>query len=307
MNLKLQQLYHFVLVSEEKGFRNAASRANRSQAAISSSIKELENSLGQTLFEHGNKAKLTPFGKACLPKIQAMLAQADRLETDLLALARGETGRIRVASIPSVASRLLPTVLAEFSEFYPEVEVELEDDTAERVEARLLQGEVDIALGNQVRESNQVKEGTQVKENSQIIFKPLRHDPIGVVCNKQHALAQLHRPIHWRDLKQHNRIYNGTVRLLRNTPLHALMEDARYRVSNMMSLYSMLEQGLGVTTLPQLATSAAHSDLIWLPLKSPKLERTIGIQRLADRTLSPQAQAFYELCSSMLAKSSPCG
>ncbi len=307
MNLKLQQLYHFVLVSEEKGFRNAASRANRSQAAISSSIKELENSLGQTLFEHGNKAKLTPFGQACLPKIQAMLTQADRLETDLLALARGETGRIRVASIPSVASRLLPTVLAEFSTHYPEVEVELEDDTAERVEARLLQGEVDIALGNQVRESNQVKEGTQVKENSQIIFKPLRHDPIGVVCNKQHALAQLHRPIHWRDLKQHNRIYNGTVRLLRNTPLHALMEDARYRVSNMMSLYSMLEQGLGVTTLPQLATSAAHSDLIWLPLKSPKLERTIGIQRLADRTLSPQAQAFYELCSSMLAKTSPCG
>jgi len=235
-----------------------------------------------------------------LPKIQAMLTQADRLETDLLALARGETGRIRVASIPSVASRLLPTVLAKFSERYPDVEVELEDDTAERVEARLLQGEVDIALGNQVREGHQVKESNQVKENNRIIFKPLRRDPIGVVCSKQHPLAQLHRPIHWCDLKQHNRIYNGTVRLLRNTPLHALMEDARYRVSNMMSLYSMLEQGLGVTTLPQLATSSAHSDLIWLPLKSPKLERTIGIQRLSDRTLSPQAQAFYERCSSML-------
>ena len=153
MNLKLQQLYHFALVAEEKGFRNAASRANRSQAAISSSIKELEISLGQTLFEHGNKAKLTPFGEACLPKVQNMLAQADRLESDLFALARGETGRIRVASIPSVASRLLPKVLAEFSTRYPDVEVELEDDTAERVEARLLRGEVDIALGNQVKES----------------------------------------------------------------------------------------------------------------------------------------------------------
>ncbi len=75
------------------------------------------------------------------------------------------------------------------------------------------------------------------------------------------------------------------MRLLCNTPLHGLMEDARYRVSNMMSLYSMLEQELGVT-LPQLATSAAHYELVWLPLKSPKLERTIGIQQLANRTLS---------------------
>ena len=308
MNLKLQQLYHFALVAEEKGFRNAASRANRSQAAISSSIKELESSLGQILFEHGNKAKLTPFGEACLPKVQNMLAQANRLESDLFALARGETGRIRVASIPSVASRLLPKVLVEFSTHYPDVEVELEDDTAERVEARLLRGEVDIALGNQVKESASLKENRQPKENSQakkghrVDFKPLLHDPIGVVCSKQHPLTQLYRPIHWKDLKQHTRIYNGTVCLLRNTPLYDLMEDARYRVSNMMSLYSMLEQELGVTTLPQLATSAAHSELVWLPLKSPKLERTIGIQQLADRTLSPQAQAFYELCSTMFAE-----
>lgn len=306
MNLKLQQLYHFALVAEEKGFRNAASRANRSQAAISSSIKELESSLGQALFEHGNKARLTPFGEACLPRVQNMLAQADRLETDLFALARGETGRIRVASIPSVASRLLPGVLTEFSTRYPDVEVELEDDTAERVEARLLRGEVDIALGNQVKESTSLKEsslskeGCHAKKNHRIDFKPLLHDPIGVVCSKQHPLTQLYRPIHWKDLKQHKRIYNGTVRLLRNTPLHDLMEDARYRVSNMMSLYSMLEQGLGVTTLPQLATSAAHSELVWLPLKTPKLERTIGIQKLADRTLSPQAQAFYDLCRHML-------
>lgn len=291
MNLKLQQLYHFTLVAQEKGFRNAARRANRSQAAISSSIRELENSLGQTLFEHGNKARLTPYGQACLPRIEALLMQAERLENDLLSLARGQSGCIRIASIPSVASRLLPAVLAAFSERCPDVEVELEDDTAERVEARLRQGEVDIALGNQVEQS------------SQIHFQPLCSDPIGIVCSQQHPLAQLGRPIHWRDLSKHNRIYNGTVRLLGNTPLCELMQNARYRVSNMMSLYSMLEHGIGVTTLPRLATSAAHPELVWLPLKSPKLERTIGIQQRADRTLSPPAQIFHDLCCAQLGPS----
>ncbi len=42
MSIKLQQLKHFVLVVEEGGFRAASHRANRSQAALSTSIKELE-------------------------------------------------------------------------------------------------------------------------------------------------------------------------------------------------------------------------------------------------------------------------
>ena len=69
MSIKLQQLKHFVFVVEEGGFRTAANRANRSQAALSTSIKELEKILGQPLFETGNKSTLTPFGEICLPKI----------------------------------------------------------------------------------------------------------------------------------------------------------------------------------------------------------------------------------------------
>lgn len=42
MSIKLQQLMHFVMVVEEGGFRAASHRANRSQAALSTSIKELE-------------------------------------------------------------------------------------------------------------------------------------------------------------------------------------------------------------------------------------------------------------------------
>lgn len=288
MNLKLQQLYHFALVAQEKGFRNAASRANRSQAAISSSIRELETSLGQTLFEHGNKARLTPYGEACLPRVQRLLKQAEQLESDLMALARGESGRIRVASVPSVASLLLPEVLAEFSLRCPDVEVELEDDTAEHVEARLRRGEVDIALGNAVEASHEVE------------FKPLISDPVGVVCSQSHLLAQGDRAIHWRELTRHPLIYNGTARLLSNTPLYPLLQNARYKVSNMMSLYSMLEHGIGVTTLPRLAVPESHPSLVWLPLKNPRLQRIIGIQKKSDRRLSPPAQIFYELCCEKL-------
>ncbi len=60
MDMKLQQLKHFSLVVQEGGFRAASAKANRSQAALSTSVKELEKTLGQPLFESGHKAKLTP-------------------------------------------------------------------------------------------------------------------------------------------------------------------------------------------------------------------------------------------------------
>ena len=56
--MKLQQLRHFLFVVEVGGFRLAANRANRTQAALSASIKELEKTLDQRLFESGNKNSL---------------------------------------------------------------------------------------------------------------------------------------------------------------------------------------------------------------------------------------------------------
>lgn len=123
MSIKLQQLMHFVMVVEEGGFRAASHRANRSQAALSTSIKELERILGQNLFETGNKAKLTPFGEICLPKIIQFLNIYTALDNDLRAAAAGQQGRVRIASVPSVAAKLIPSVLGAFCEQYPNVEV----------------------------------------------------------------------------------------------------------------------------------------------------------------------------------------
>lgn len=86
MAIKLQQMIHFVMVVEEGGFRAAAKRANRSQAALSTSVKELERTLGQALFETGHKAQLTPFGKVCYPKVTQFISIYHDLDNDLRAL-----------------------------------------------------------------------------------------------------------------------------------------------------------------------------------------------------------------------------
>ncbi|OEE78720.1 LysR family transcriptional regulator [Vibrio genomosp. F6] len=285
MSIKLQQLKYFALVVEEGGFRAASKRANRSQAALSTSIKELEKILGQSLFESGNKSTLTPFGEICVPKITQFLNVYSALDNDLRAAAAGQQGRVRIASVPSVAAKLIPSVLGAFCEKYPNVEVSLVDDNAAGVEARLLSGEVDVALGN----SSHLDDGA-------IDFTPLISDPIGVVCLRDNPIAAQSDGIEWHTLLKQPFIRNGTCTLLDPTPARALSEQALYSVENITSLFSVLELGIGVTTLPKLAFPTNETRLVWIPLIDPPLKRQIGIFRLADRTISPQAQAFHDLC-----------
>ncbi|WP_413190473.1 LysR family transcriptional regulator [Psychrobacter sp. AT9] len=286
--MKLQQLRHFLFVVEEGGFRAAADRANRSQAALSASIKELEKTLGQRLFEVGNKAILTPFGETCLPKMEQFLTVYQALEDDLKASAAGDKGKIRIASVPSLVTKLLPSVLVEYSKKYPDIEIVLIDDNSVGVANRLLAGEIDLALGN----------CTSIDQTN-IDFTLLISDPIGVVCLKSNELnneLNQSQGLTWQQLMSQPFIYNGTCRLLENTPAEALNRRARYTVENITSLFSLLRNDLGITTLPKLAFPANEPELVWIDLIDPSLNRQIGIFKLANKSISPPAQAFYDLC-----------
>lgn len=288
--MKIQQLRHFLFVVEEGGFRAAADRANRTQAALSASIKELEKSLDQPLFESGNKATLSAFGESCLPKIQQFMVVYRALEEDLKSVAAGDKGKIRIASVPSLVTKLLPNVLVEYSKRYPDVEIVLIDDNSVGVANRLLTGEVDLALGN----------CTSIAQED-VDFTLLMSDPIGVVCLKSNALNQLSKStkkqgLKWQQLTEQPFIYNGTCRLLENTPAEALNHQARYTIENITSLFSLLRHDLGITTLPKLAFPTNEPELVWLELLEPSLTRHIGIFKLANKTISPAAQAFHDWC-----------
>ncbi|MCX4026359.1 LysR family transcriptional regulator [Endozoicomonas sp. SM1973] len=281
MDIKIQQLKHFLLVAEEGGFRAASAKASRSQAALSSSVKELERNLGQALFETGHKAKLTPFGEFCLPKVKQFFHQYQTLEADLRAAAEGQRGKLAVACVPSVAAKLIPGLLATFTKSHPKVEVSLIDDNAAGVEARLLAGEVDLALGNCLHTNDE-----------RIAFTPLFSDPIGVVCLNNHPLAEWEEGVSWQQVSSYPFIKNGTCELLSHTAASELAEKAIYSVKNIVSLFSVLARGIGVTTLPKLAFPDDSTSLVWLPLKDPIVKRQIGIFRLLGRPASLEANVF---------------
>jgi len=282
IELKIQPLRYVLAVWEEGSFHGAARQLHRSQPALSMAIRDLEEKLGQPLFEKNHKGQLTPYGEYCLPRFRELINQHDRLATDLQHMAQGHHGRVTLATVPSVASRLMPEFLAAFIRDYPEININLHDENAEFVCRMVASGEVDLGISS------------VWAEDERLTYTHLFEDNIGVVLHRDHPLAD-RKSLKWQELKEERFIANGTSRLLANSAAASLAGNTDFYISNMISLLAMLEAGSGITTLPRLAFPVDKQKLRFVPLSEPRLVRQIGIIKLANRLLSPSAQALEQL------------
>ncbi|WP_116474743.1 LysR family transcriptional regulator [Zobellella maritima] len=283
---KITQLRHFVWVAELKGFHVAAEKAHRTQPAISLSIRDLENKLGEALFEKRNsrtaKTELTPFGKQFLPRAKELIAHHDRIAEDMTLLAEHKTGHLRLASVPSIASRFLPELLLNFIGD-SELHVSVFDDNSSAVLQMVENQQVDFGIAGLFDEQDQ----------SEKHFIPVWEDHIGVVCPHQHPLAAKSE-LHWRELQPYRLIRNGTSLLLEDSEAQPLLVNSQYYISNMISLIAMLEAGFGITTLPWYAFPTDNTKLAFIPLHTPLVRRRIGIVTLSNKSLTPPAQALVD-------------
>lgn len=279
LELKIQPLRYVVAVWEEGSVHGAARQLHRSQPALSMAIRDLEERLGQPLFEKNQKGLLTPYGEYCLPRFRELIRQHDRLGNDLQRVAQGQEGRLTLATVPSVASRLMPDCLAAFIAEYPNININLHDENAEFVCRMVANGEVDLGVSS------------VWAQDEHLNYTHLFEDNIGVVVHRDHRLAN-RDDLQWQELKNERFIANGTSRLLQNTAAASLVDNNDFYISNMISLLAMLEAGSGITTLPRLAFPVDNQKLCFVPLSEPRLVRQIGIIKLANRALSPPAQAL---------------
>ncbi|WP_372741472.1 LysR family transcriptional regulator [Neptunomonas sp.] len=285
--LKVAQLRHFVWVAELKGFHAAAEKAHRTQPAISLSIRDLENKLGECLFENRKakttKTELTPFGKYFLPKAKELIAHHDRVAEDMMLLSEHKAGHLRLASVPSIASRVLPDILLKFVADLPSLHVSFFDDNSDAVLKMVENQQVDFGICHLFHE----------EDHSDKVFTPIWEDRIGVVCPKDHPLAEK-EGVHWKELRKHRLMSNGTSRLLEDTEARPLLGHSQFYVSNMISLIAMLEAGFGITTLPWYAFPQESTTLRFIPLITPEVTRRIGIVKLSNKSLTPPAQALVD-------------
>src|SRR5688572_26592955 len=143
--MELFQLRYFLKAAEREGFTRAADELGISQPALSRAIANLEIELGQPVFERqGRRVALTDAGRLLQSRAQQAVALLEEAKNEITD--DGESGRLRVAAIPTIAPYFLPGVLREFSRQHPHASVLIQEDVTENALRKCAQGEVDAAI-----------------------------------------------------------------------------------------------------------------------------------------------------------------
>ena len=269
----LRQLRYLVEIGEKLNFRAAAEACFVTQSTLSSGIKELENQLGVELVERDPRgARLTKAGEEVVQRAKLILAAAQ----DLVETARGAgeplAGTFRLGVIPTVAPFLLPVVLPELRETYPQLKLYLREDLTERLLEKLRGGDLDAALI------------ALPFDTGELTVLPLFRDEFWFVAREDDPHARK-KEVLVRDLEP------GSVLLLEEG--HCLREHAiaacgtrgpksqsMVEATSLNTLIQMVEGGLGVTLLPEITLKAGilnGTRLVARPFATNVPSRTIAL------------------------------
>ena len=145
--MDLRQLEMFRMVAQTGGFTRASESLHVSHSAISRQIRLLEEEIGGLLFIRDSKrVTLTSGGKALLPYVDAIFAQLSEAFQHVSEVARGLPKRLSIGTGTTMVSVFLPSVLREFSEQHPAVNIHIKTGHAAAILEKIRSGEVDLGL-----------------------------------------------------------------------------------------------------------------------------------------------------------------
>lgn len=144
-SVDLAELEIFRTVAREQSITRAARALERVQSNVTTRVKQLEESLGVTLFERDSKKMtLTPEGHRLLGYAEQLLALAEEARQSMRANA--PTGVLRVGSMESSAATLLPKPLGRFHAAWPDVELKVSTGTTQALVDGVLSHALDCAV-----------------------------------------------------------------------------------------------------------------------------------------------------------------
>jgi len=137
----------FSKVAEHGSLTRAAMMLDLAQSAISRQINALERECGGRLFlRTGRGVALTETGERILPRIRALLAEAEQIANDVRMTAGTPVGEVRLGVIPSIAYPLINTLVKRVRSQFPEVRLQLFEGSSGELDEMVTTGRVDIGV-----------------------------------------------------------------------------------------------------------------------------------------------------------------
>jgi LysR family transcriptional regulator, hydrogen peroxide-inducible genes activator len=288
----LKQLQYLVALRDHGHFGRAAEVCFVTQSTLSAGIRELESLIGITLVERTRRVvRFTPLGLRIADKAQRVLREADELGELARASGKPLSGDLRMGVIPTIAPFLLPRMLPKLRAAWPDLRLYLREETTTAACDSLHRGHLDCVLLALPYHCGDVDRADLFEDRLFVAFPagdppdPPASVPPGAIderrlllledghCLKDHALAACNRP--------------------------ELRAEAAMLGTSLHTLVQMVDNGLGLTMLPEMAIEAGilnNTGIVARPLEAEHPARRIA---LVWRKGSPREKEFRLLADAL--------
>ncbi len=291
--MKLHLLRIFSAVAQHMSFSRAAEALYISQPAVSKAVRELEHQLGVALFERGaGKLNLTEAGALLAERGRAIMAIEQTAEEDLRVLKGVQRGILRIGSSTTIATYLLPPVIATYLREHPNIDLYLTIQNTHTILNLLLDYQVDIAL----------VEGSVADER--IECEPWRPDELVVIAAPGHPLVANAEglPVPVSRLADELFLIREPGSGTREVGEAALAKSGvvpkrTIELGSTEAIKEAVAAGLGLAIVSKatVVDQLALNKLAILPCADLEIRRTFTRVRLIGRTPSPAARALDQL------------
>ena len=290
----LKQLQYLVALRDHGHFGHAAESCFVTQSTLSAGLRELETLIGVTLVERTRRVvRFTPVGERIADKARRVLREAEELGDLARAAGRPLSGEMRMSVIPTIAPFMLPRILPRLRADYPELKLYLREEPSGAACEGLHNGRTDCVLLALPFACGDVASAPLFADRLFVAFPENEYVPCPASiaaadidetrlllledghCLKDHALSACNRP--------------------------ELRAEATMLGTSLHTIVQMVDNGLGVTILPEMAIDAgilAHTRVAARPLDAGHPIRDIA---LIWRRASPRERDFHLLADVLAA------
>jgi LysR family transcriptional regulator, low CO2-responsive transcriptional regulator len=299
--MDLDQLETFLEVARLSSFSRAAEKRFRTQPAISSQIRSLEEEIGAKLLDRsGGKVSITASGKL-FQKYAEETLEARRAV--LLAIAETERvprGEIIVGANEGTCLHILPEVFAEFKKQYPDVAVNIKRSDYAKILESVIDNSVDFGVIS------------LPVTDTRLTVVTIHRDELVVIASKHHPLAKM-KSATVADVAKFPLVMPkvGHTRDGLDALFHERKLKPRYAMeldsSELLKRFVVADVGVGFIARSNVEEDVRANVLSAIPLSDSQIRRDLALVFRKDKALSRAALAFIEIAVKIKAADAAAG
>ena len=290
----LKQLQYLVALKDHGHFGRAAEACFVTQSTLSAGLRELETLIDVVLVERTRRVvRFTPLGDRIADKARRVLREAEELGDMARAAGRPLSGEMRMSVIPTIAPFMLPGILPRIRESYPDLKLFLREEPTGAACEGLHNGRADCVLLALPYACGEVASQTLFEDRLFLAF------PTGEMPNALPAIAAA-------DIDETRLLLLEDGHCLKDHALAAcnrpeIRAEATMLGTSLHTIVQMVDNGLGITILPEMAINAGLLDNTSITAKP--LDEANAVRRIALvwRRASPREKDF-QLLAQVLAE-----